>query len=121
MTSEEQKRIDEEFRRILFKSEKKFADNALLYFSEGYFALCVYNGESSQVFVLTPYQVKRLARTFGQQILRYEASFGEVKIDLSIPSPLQQSDLQNPSEESDDEKGDSGKKPKKPGPEKPKK
>lgn len=99
MTPEEQKKMDDEFKRILFLSEKKFADNALLYFAEGYFALCVYIGGTSEVFVLTPYQVKRMARNFSQQIQRYEDSFGVVSVDLNIPSPIQQLDLKKPGDE----------------------
>lgn len=95
MTPEEQK-INDEFNRILFKAEKKFVDNALLYFARGYFALSVYTGESSQIFALTPYQVKALADTFRNQMRRYEDTFGEVALDLSVPSPLTQAELQKP-------------------------
>ena len=94
MTPEEE--FQKELQKILFSSEKKFVDNTKLFFAQGYFALYIKIGEVEQTFALTPHMVKKLSRLAVAQVKNYEDSFGVVNVDLSVPSPIQASDLNPP-------------------------
>lgn len=93
---EQQKRAREEIDQILNKDLKKFVDGTRLYFGRDYFALRLNTGEQPETFALTPYLAKILSRVFAGQVKNYEDYFGPIQVDLSVPSPIQMSDLQGP-------------------------
>lgn len=104
MAEPEEKKTEEpnEFDRVIAGS-KKFTENARVFHQEGHIILVLYSGGTSESYVLTPQNAKRLGQLIGWQIGNYEGFYGAVQASFvppSIPSPLQQDDLNSPPDSS---------------------
>ena len=81
----------------LEKLPKKFCENITIAFSEEYFLLAMLNGETIDVYALTPQHIKRLQEYISHQITEYEKKNGKIEGKEWAPgvkSPLQTIDKQ---------------------------
>lgn len=109
MTPEEEAKKDEEAKRaqeaataemnqILFQDPKKFVNSTRIYAAENFFGLRLNIGNIPENFAIPPRIAKVLAHFLVQQVKIYEDAFGQIPLDLSVPSPLSVSDVQKPDE-----------------------
>lgn len=87
----------------LKKAPKQFCDNIQIGFSEDFFVMAVYSGESAGVFTLTPQHAKRLLQYLQHNVENYEEQHGTIEAEWTpnVKSPLQTTDLEGPTEDGD--------------------
>lgn len=74
----------------------KFCDLIKVIRSEEIFMLALHSGCELEAYVLTPGHIKRLQLALNEQIAKYEATHGEIKVSknaAAIVSPYQKPDV----------------------------
>lgn len=79
----------------LSKIPKQFCENITVAFSQEFFIVGMFTGETGIAYALTPQHLKRLSQYLAHQVGEYEKQFGVVNAEWSpgIQSPIQTKDL----------------------------
>jgi len=79
----------------LSKVPKQFCENISVAYSQEFFIMGMFTGETGIAYALTPQHLKRLAQYLAHQVGEYEGKFGTINAEWipGIQSPIQTKDL----------------------------